>query len=278
MVRLIILLVALGVASLGAAPALAASFECGSASSALGCPNVSGKVTEQSVVVSGAQSSPGTDSNAGPGSGSPPAPADGIGRGLGPLQDGGGVRYDPVTCSIMTRNDPICLPDEPGESTPAITIRDLASFVPTPGRQQMQPDGWTVAGLDTNFYAITEQHVVAGTLLGRPAEVRFTPTAFHWDYGDGAVATKGTKGGTWAALGIDEFDPTPTSHVYERLDDYTISLSIAFAAEYRFDGSPWRAVVGEITLPANDLHLRVGTAKTVLVEHDCLANPAGPGC
>lgn len=164
------------------------------------------------------------------------------------------------------------------DATGPVTTRDIAAFVPTPGRQQMEPDGWTVAGLHTNFYAITEQHVVAGTLLGRPADVRFTPTAFHWVYGDGAAATKPTKGATWAAQGLDEFDPTPTSHVYQRLGDYTITLMITFGAEYRFDGGPWRPVIGSLTLPANDLHLRVGTAKTVLVEHDCFANPAGPGC
>ena len=112
----------------------------------------------------------------------------------------------------------------------------------------------------------------------RPADVRFTPTTYLWAYGDGTTSTKSTPGGTWAAQGIAEFEPTPTSHVYEQLGDYTITLSIVFAAEYRFAGGPWRPVVGTITLPANDLHIRVGTAKTVLVEHDCLANPAGPGC
>jgi hypothetical protein len=169
--------------------------------------------------------------------------------------------------------------DEPGEpGIPTITIRDIVTFVPTPGRQQMEPDGWAVAGLDTNLYAITGTHVVNGTLLGRPAEVRFTPTSYRWAYGDGTSAVKNTKGATWAALGIAEFEPTPTSHVYERVGDYTITLSIVFAAEYRFDGGPWRPVVGTITLPANDLHIRVGTAKTVLVEHDCLADPSGPGC
>ncbi|WP_309714054.1 PKD domain-containing protein, partial [Pseudolysinimonas sp.] len=169
--------------------------------------------------------------------------------------------------------------DEPAEpGIPTITIRDIASFIPTPGRQQMEPDGWTVAGLDTNFYAIAGQHVVNGTLLGRPADVRFTPTTYRWTYGDGTAATKTTKGGTWAALGIAEFEPTPTSHVYEQVGDYTITLSIVYAAEYRFDGGAWRPVVGTLTLPANDLYIRVGTAKTVLVEHDCLANPSGPGC
>jgi hypothetical protein len=169
--------------------------------------------------------------------------------------------------------------DQPGEpGIPTITIRDIATFIPTPGRQQMEPDGWAVAGLDTNFYAITGQHVVNGTLLGRPADVRFTPVSYRWAYGDGTSATRSTPGGTWAALGIAEFEPTPTSHVYEQVGDYTITLSIVFAAEYRFNGGSWRPVIGTLTLPANDLYIRVGTAKTVLVEDDCLANPSGPGC
>jgi hypothetical protein len=172
-----------------------------------------------------------------------------------------------------------CIPrDAAAAAEDPITLQDIAAFRPTPAQQRMEPDGWTVAGLDTNFYAITQPHVVAGTLLGRPADVRFTPVAFHWAYGDGSNTTLGTKGGTWAALGTREFEPTPTSHVYEQLGDYTITLRVSFAAEYRFDGSSWRPIVGQLTLPANDLHIRVGTAKTVLVDEDCLANPSGPGC
>jgi hypothetical protein len=199
-----------------------------------------------------------------------------------------GGKSGPPTANLQ---DPACLRPQPNRPAscftaaepgdpgiPTITIRDIATFIPTPGRQQMEPDGWAVAGLDTNFYAITGPHVVNGTLLGRPADVRFTPTSFQWSYGDGTSATRNTKGGTWEALGIPEFEPTPTSHVYEQVGDYTITLSIVFAAEYRFDGGPWRPVVGTITLPANNLYIRVGTAKTVLVEDDCLANPSGPGC
>jgi len=161
---------------------------------------------------------------------------------------------------------------------PTITIRDIATFIPTPGQQRMEPDGWTVAGLDTNFFALTDPHVVNGILLERPADVRFTPVAYRWAYGDGTSATKPSKGGTWAALGIREFEPTPTSHVYAELGDYTITLDIVFTADYRFDGGGWRPVVGSIVLPAYDLHIRVGTAKTVLVAEDCRANPSGPGC
>jgi hypothetical protein len=196
-------------------------------------------------------------------------------------RDPGPPNIQDPDCLLPQPNRPpecyeVAEPGDPG--IPTITVRDIATFVPTPGRQQMEPDGWTVAGLDTNFYAITGAHVVNGRLLGRPADVRFTPTSYRWNYGDGSSATKSTKGGTWEALGIDEFERTPTSHVYDELGDYTITLSIVFAAEYRFNGGPWRPVVGTLTLPANDLQIRVGTAKTVLVEHDCLANPSGPGC
>jgi hypothetical protein len=262
MVRFFVLLLTICGLSLAATPAIAGAGECGSASSALGCPNVSGAFGSNSVELVGTEEVAGSAGH-------------GSTQSQGPLWNGPRTRPG-LSCLLHTFNDPSCLPAEPGVGP--ITIRDIASFIPTPGRQQMQPDGWTVAGLDTNFYAITEQHVVPGTLLGRPADVRFTPTAFHWNYGDGTSATKPTKGGTWQALGLAEFDPTPTSHVYEGLGDYTISLSITFSAEYRFDGSAWRGVVGTLTLPANDLYLRVGTAKTVLVEHDCLANPSGPGC
>jgi len=231
---------------------------------------VTGCVNGDSVDLVGNASEPAAPGT-GPNGGSGPS---------GPLLDGPPADRGTPRCLLISgQNGNVCTPLEPGEpGIPTITIRDIATFIPTPGRQQMEPDGWAVAGLDTNFYAITGPHVVNGTLLGRPADVRFTPTTYRWAYGDGTSATKSTPGGTWAALGIAEFEPTPTSHVYERVGDYTITLSIVFVAEYRFDGSPWRPVVGTITLPANDLYIRVGTAKTVLVEDDCLANPSGPGC
>ncbi len=166
----------------------------------------------------------------------------------------------------------------PPSATAPITLRDIASFRPAPGTDLMEPDGWTIAGLDTNFYAVAGQQLVPGTLLGRPASVRFTPVLHHWSYGDGQSATRDTPGTTWAAQDRAEFDPTPTSHVYAVEGDYTIRLSIDFRAEYRFGDSGFVPIAGTITLPANDLFITVGGAKTVLVEQDCMANPSGPGC
>ena len=141
-----------------------------------------------------------------------------------------------------------------------------------------QPDGWVVAGLSANIYAVVGTQLVDGTLLGHPATVRFTPIRYRWDYGDGTHAVPTTRGGTWAALGLREFDATPTSHVYAREGDYTVRLTIDFRAEYRFAGSGFVPITGVINLRANDLHITAGGAKTVLVEHDCSADPTGPGC
>ncbi|MBW4033697.1 MAG: hypothetical protein HIU88_13720 [Acidobacteria bacterium] len=169
-------------------------------------------------------------------------------------------------------------PAAAGSASPALTFRDLAAFRAAPGRQQMEPNGWVVPGLDANFYAVVDQQLVPGALLGQTATVRFTPVRYHWSYGDGATAVRSTKGGSWAELGLSDFDPTPTSHVYEREGDYVIRLTIDFRADYRFGSGGFVPVAGTISLPANDLHVTVTGAKTVLVEHDCVAAPSGPGC
>ena len=232
-----------------------------SAHSSGGCGNTAGSVTGclngGAVDVVATQTVPGSPGGTSGGAGS------GSGASSGP----------PVIWKCLQVT---CGSDSPG-ATP-ITLTDIASFRPTPGVQHMQPDGWTVPGLDTNFYAVSDVHVVAGTLLGQPASVRFTPVAFHWTYGDGTSANLRVKGATWQALGVGEFDPTPTSHVYVNEGAYTIRLIIDFAPEYRFAGSPFVPIAGVIPLPANDLHITVDGAHTVLVEHDCAANPTGPGC
>ncbi|MBN9607396.1 MAG: PKD domain-containing protein [Actinomycetales bacterium] len=160
-----------------------------------------------------------------------------------------------------------------------VTIADIATFRPHPAFDRMQPDGWTIVGLDTNFWGVASTHIVSGTLLGRPAAVRFIPIGYAWNYGDGGTRSSGTGGAPWESLGLGEFEPTATSHIYFAPGTYTITLRVTYRAEYRFDGSGWAQVVGTLTVPANDLVVTVGaSAKTVLVDQDCVQNPSGPGC
>jgi hypothetical protein len=163
--------------------------------------------------------------------------------------------------------------------TAPLSLSDLVNFRPTPGTDHMQPDGWMVVGLDTNFYARATRHVKTGMLLGQPASVRFTPVRYHWTYGDGTSRTTGTPGATWSVLGLDEFDRTVTSHVYAAAGTYYIDLLIGFAPEYRYaDSTGWIPIPGIIWVPANRLVAVAGGPKTVLVEDDCVINPSGPGC
>jgi hypothetical protein len=142
----------------------------------------------------------------------------------------------------------------------------------------VQPNGWAIIGLDTNFFATVPSELERGELLGQPAEVRFSPVSWRWRYGDGAQVTVGSPGATWAALGLSDFDATRTSHVYTTKGSYVIGLDIQFGAEYRYAGSGWVPVAGTIDVPAKRLKVTAGDARTVLVNHDCLANPHGPGC
>jgi hypothetical protein len=160
----------------------------------------------------------------------------------------------------------------------AITMNDIASFRPSVGTNHMEPDGWTVVGLHTNFYSDVRSHVVDGTLLGAAASVRFTPRSWTWDYGDGAVRSSATPGASWAALGVEEFDATATSHAYAAPISASIRLTIGFGAEYRVTGADWTPIAGTLEVAAAPVSIVARDASTVLVGDDCGVNPDGPGC
>jgi hypothetical protein len=216
-----------------------------------GCPSSTGTVTGDGVDIRGTVNLPGTSgSNNSNGRGgnnvTPPPPPP-------PLRDG----YT---------------------FTAPITLADLVNFKPVAGIHHMEPNGWMVIGLDTNFYATVDTAAQTGALLALPASVRFTAEKYHWSYGDGTTATGSTRGSSWEASGLGEFDHTLTSHVYRTAGTYSIDLTIDFSAEYQYAGGPWIPIVGTIPVAANRLVAAAGDANTVLVGHDCTQHPSGPGC
>lgn len=159
-----------------------------------------------------------------------------------------------------------------------VTWADLASFRPVAGAVRMEPDGWSVVGLETNLVADTVAHEVAGELVGHPAVVRFTPVGYRWEYGDGSSASTRQGGTSWAVLGESEFSPTSTSHVFERAGTFGIRSTVEYRADYRFGADAWVPVAGTLAVPLADRTVVVGRAATVLVGRDCQRNEAGPGC
>ena len=159
-----------------------------------------------------------------------------------------------------------------------MTVADLVNFRPVVPVAGMEPAGWMVIGLDTNFWVSVVPDVQTGDLLGAPASVRFSPVAFHWDYGDGTTRTTTVAGASWDRLGVAEFDPTATSHVYADTGQYTVSVTVDVAAEYTYQGSEWVGIEGTIPVASVPLTGRAVHVDTVLVDQDCTADPTGPGC
>lgn len=150
-----------------------------------------------------------------------------------------------------------------------ITLEDLANFVPQQASLVSQPRGWTVVNLDTNFIAGASTHVVGGSLFGRSAEVRFTPHAYDWNYGDGSTNSTAVPGARWDALGVREFSPTATSHIYRQEGSFTTTVVVRYGAEYRLGGGAWIPVSGEVSSAATAVVTTVQSADTVLAARDC---------
>jgi len=242
---------------------------CVGAGAIVGCPDVSGEVGGGGATLIGEGSSPGAPG----GSGNP-----GGGSGSGAGSGGDDEPCVEVVVGLCYGEGSVPKAGDSEPATPAVTISDIAHFRPDPPTQRMQPDGWMVVGLPTNIYARSTTHVVSGSLLGAPAEVRFTPVSWHWSYGDGDTTTLPTPGATWQSLGLDEFDATPTSHIYRASGTYVIDLDVSYTVAYRFDGGPWIPLAGTVVLAAPPLTATAGDAVTVLVDRDCASDPRGPGC
>lgn len=169
-------------------------------------------------------------------------------------------------------------PPFPTEAAPVVALADVAAFTPSFAPAVSEPGGWAIVGLPVNLVGPAGSVVADGTLLGAPAQVRFSPVAWRWDHGDGTAAAHPLAGASWAQSGLPEFAATATSHAYTSPGRRLVTLAVTVVAEYRFDGGGWLPVTGMLTVPVSEFELVVATADTVLVERDCRVAPAGPGC
>ena len=185
---------------------------------------------------------------------------------------------DTVTCE---RANFTVIDNRPGAvplvaAVPAITINDLAQFRPIVGELVVEPDGWGVVGTPTNFYATAETHTMAGELFDMPIEVRWTPSSYIFDYGDGTTETSEASGTAWRGA-EESWTETATSHVYTERSDVTASLTVVFTAEVDAGGG-WFAVPGTLPVAAPSVGVKIFEVDTVLTNGDCMANPSAAGC
>ncbi len=152
----------------------------------------------------------------------------------------------------------------PAMAPRVVTANDVERFLPVQGVLHSEPRGWAVVGVPANFWVVVAPATVDGRLFDTPVQVRFTPTEYLWEYGDGEVAQTQTPGASWASLGQEELTATPTGHVYAQRGKATVSVRVGYTAEYRVEGGDWVAVQGEVIAPAPPVPMLLVTESTVL--------------
>jgi hypothetical protein len=157
------------------------------------------------------------------------------------------------------------------------SVRDVARFIPRPTTQSMEPAGWGIIGAPVNFVSAARTHIVAGTLLGRPAEVRFIPIRYRRDFGDGTAVATRERGSSWSSLGQVAWSETPTSHAYGGAGTFVVTHTVDYVADFRFSARSWTRLTGTVSGRANPLTVRIATASTVLVDRTCTTSTIGCG-
>jgi hypothetical protein len=175
-----------------------------------------------------------------------------------------GDQRGPGLLNALLLPGPPGAPAAGGVAPQVVTAADVARFLPAVGVLHSEPAGWAAVGVPANFWADVHPATVAGTLLGGPAEVRFTPQLYRWVYGDGADRTTATPGSTWADLGQQELTPTATSHVFTARTTRQARVEVLYSAEYRVGAGPWLPVLGAVTGATPPMPMLVVTERTVL--------------
>ena len=197
--------------------------------------------------------------------------------GAGGGKGGGGTGSTPPAPEEECESE-LCRPLYTVVTLPDVTAEDLRSFVPAVPAVTGEPLGLGVVGMPTNLVAASSVQLQSGPLLGYDVTVRFTPTSYRFDHGDGTSRATTTGGATWNRLGLPDYTATPTSHVYAAAGSYRAGVRVVYSAAVNFGTGTWRPVTGTVTSAAAFYDVRVVEVRTGLVQRTCAENPSGPGC
>ncbi len=181
---------------------------------------------------------------------------------------GGGSSDGPDECPVVVNGQCVGT-SPPKDGTEPTSISDLESFRPRTPTQFVEPDGWSVRRIPTNFWTVVSAHTVSGELLGNPADVRFTPVLVRRYFGDGERRTSAMTGASWRDLGQAPWTRTSTSHAYDSEGRFRVRVLVWYSAAYRFGSQDWVPLAGEVAVWANEIKLTVLSADLVLVDRSC---------
>lgn len=141
-------------------------------------------------------------------------------------------------------------------------------FTVTPDRPQISGMKNLSVNETDQLEALTKKHTRNRMLFWYPAQVKFTPKNFLWNFGDGTSSTV----------------HSPT-HVWLKKGAYGVTLKVGFAVKYRIIGrSSWISLAGYVYSKSYPLTVTVGEnpskypGNVVLVHWLCNEKPEARGC
>lgn len=178
----------------------------------------------------------------------------------------------------------VCAPSKPAASKPAspaapVTITPVAttfssaavSFSPNQLSASVYPAAQLVAGDIATFSSNPSLHYGSQLILGRQAEVQFSPAWLGWQFSDGT-----------RIQGVD------IKRGFDQAGKYQAWAIASYFVSYRLVGeTAWQSVAGQISVLSNVLDLDVSVKvpavppkppKLLLVGGECSANPRSWGC
>lgn len=172
--------------------------------------------------------------------------------------------------SAPSKNPPVSTPPTTTLTppTPPRYASELRSFRPRPPGITIEPGTWSVPTLPTNMIARATAHTQRGELLGWPVEVRFTPVAYHWGFGDSTNRSTPDPGSPWSHRGLTQFADTPTAHRYSRPGQYRVTLQVDYRVEFRFEDDEFDDISGLVSAQAPPVTLKVLTVSPLLFDGD----------
>ena len=174
----------------------------------------------------------------------------------------------------------VCAPSKPTASKPGspppVSFTPAASsfasaavsFSPNPLKASVYPASQLPAGETFTFGANPSLHYGSQVVLGRQAEVQFSPAGLGWQFSDGT-----------RIQGVE------VKRSFEQTGKYQAWAIANYFVSYRVVGeTAWQAVAGQISVLSNVLDLDVSVKipavppKLLLVGGECSANPKSWGC
>ena len=161
----------------------------------------------------------------------------------------------------------------PVSFTPAATnfASAAVSFSPNPLKATVYPASQLPAGEAFTFSSNPSLHYGSQLVLGRQAEVQFSPAGLGWQFSDGT-----------RIQGVE------IKRTFEQAGKYQAWAIASYFVSYRVVGeTAWQAVAGQISVLSNvldlDVSIKIPTVppkppKLLLVGGDCSTNPKSWGC